>query len=36
MHPLNIKNRMWAHNILKKNPRIDKEQNMIEEDVFLH
>lgn len=36
MHPFNIKNRWWAHSILKSNPQIDEENNTIEETTFLH
>ncbi|EAR89320.2 hypothetical protein TTHERM_00372340 (macronuclear) [Tetrahymena thermophila SB210] len=36
MYPLNIINRIWAFNLLKKKAKIDEEFNMIEEEVFLH
>ncbi|KAL4496200.1 hypothetical protein ABPG72_012937 [Tetrahymena utriculariae] len=36
MYPLNLINRVWAFDLLKKKAKIDEEYNMIEEEVFLH
>lgn len=36
MHLMNLKNRWWAHGILKDHPIIDEESNTTKEEVFMH